>query len=100
MNLTRAIRRPWDALGKDLLIFLSNTSADGGYKFGKLLENIQMTIIEGVGVSGKHFQDARNRGPFEDGYDCNRTQPEVSADFGVQAEVTFRILTAQSLASA
>jgi hypothetical protein len=48
-----------------------------------LLENFQMTIIEGVGVTGKHFQDARDRGPLKDWYDCNRTQSKLPADFGV-----------------
>jgi hypothetical protein len=82
-RLTRPIRRPKDAFGDQVLIFLCNTSADGSYKFGKLLENFQMTIIEGVGVTGKHFQDARDRGPLKDWYDCNRTQSKLPADFGV-----------------
>jgi hypothetical protein len=62
---------------------LWNAAADESYKFGKLLEDFQMTIIEGVGLTGKHFQDARDRSRLKYWYDCNRTQSELPADFGV-----------------
>jgi hypothetical protein len=62
---------------------LCNASADGSDKFGKLPEDLQMTILEGVGLTGKHFQDACDRGRLKDWYDCNRTQSELPAHFGI-----------------